>query len=264
MKRIMRYHGFSIRDYLILDNIPISKEISVLEIGIGTGSTADLIIGKVKKYCGVDISADLIDWLKSVYNREDSVKFYALDVCKDKFLGEKFDVVFSGDTLEHAQSPKGYFNFIAKHLSSDGIVLITFPNESEKKHHGLSWFNSKTELLGIIDSSGLRVLNIWQVEKTIYHQLIRKFLWDLPKSIVSRRIDVSPQSFENTAGFAISKSGGVKTNLFACYAGIVTKLATFFPPYNLIEIKENINDKVLLLHLKHKFYKYINGDVIDE
>jgi len=128
----MTYHGFSTRDYLILDNIPISKEISVMEIGVGTGSTADLIIGKVRKYCGVDISADLIGWLKSVYNREDSVKFYAIDVCGNEFLDEKFDVIFSADTLEHVKSPKRYFNFIAKHLSSDGIVLITFPNESEK------------------------------------------------------------------------------------------------------------------------------------
>jgi len=30
----MKYHGFSARDYLILDNIPISEEISVLEIGV--------------------------------------------------------------------------------------------------------------------------------------------------------------------------------------------------------------------------------------
>jgi len=83
--------------------------------------------------------------------------------------------------------------------------------------------------------------------------VIRKFLWNLPKSIVSRRTNASPQSFENTEAFAINKSGGVKTNLFACYARIITKLAAFFPLYNLTEIEENINDKVLLLQLKHKF-----------
>ena len=248
----MIYHGFSTRDYLILQNITLSKEISVLEIGVGTGSAADLIIGKVKKYCGVDISAGLIDWLKSVYKNEDSVKLCAIDVCKDEFLGEKFDVVFSADTLEHVKSPEGYFNFIAKHLSSEGVALVTFPNESGKKHHGISWFNSKTELLNIIDSFGLKVLNIYQVKETIYHQLIKKFLWSLPKSIVSRRTDVSPQSFENTEAFEIIKTGGVKANLFACYSRIITKLAAFFPLYNLDETEENISDKVLLLCLKHK------------
>jgi len=64
----MRYHGFSTRDYLILDNIPISKEISVLEIGIGTGSTAELIVDKVKEFCGVDISAEIIEMLNHIYN----------------------------------------------------------------------------------------------------------------------------------------------------------------------------------------------------
>ena len=73
--KLMRYHGFSTRDYLILDNIPINKqEISVLEIGVRTGSTAELIIGRVKEFCGVDISRELIEVLSTTYrNNNDNV-----------------------------------------------------------------------------------------------------------------------------------------------------------------------------------------------
>ena len=35
---------------MVLDNISVSKEISVLEIGVGAGSTAELIVGKVKEF----------------------------------------------------------------------------------------------------------------------------------------------------------------------------------------------------------------------
>ena len=136
----MRYHGFSTRDYLILDNIPISNEMSVLEIGVGTGSTAELIIGKVKKFYRVDISKELIELLSAIYRNNNSVNFYCLDVCSDAFLGKRFDVIYSGDTLEHVKQPKGFFNFILRHLSFNGVAVVTFPNESQKSImvlHGL-------------------------------------------------------------------------------------------------------------------------------
>jgi len=36
------------------------------------------------------------------------------------------------DTLKHIKSPKGYFNFITKHISLNGVGLAKFPNKSEK------------------------------------------------------------------------------------------------------------------------------------
>ncbi len=54
----MRYHGFAAIDYLLLNNISLNKNSYVLEIGVGTGSTANLIIsgkdtGKIyEQTCG--------------------------------------------------------------------------------------------------------------------------------------------------------------------------------------------------------------------
>jgi SAM-dependent methyltransferase len=249
----MRYHGFSARDYLILDNIPISKEISVLEIGVGTGSTAELIIGKVKEFCGVDISKELIEVLSATYRNNNSVNFYRLDVCSDASLGKRFNVIYSADTLEHVKQPKGFFNFIVRHLSFDGIAVVTFPSESEVKHHGITWFNSKTDLLMLIDSVGLKVDNLSEVRETIWHKIIRKYLWDLPKSLVSRQnITIPPQTFEQTEAFQIIQDGGIKVKFFACYAKTITRMAALFSLYNYFEVSENINNKNLLIHLKHK------------
>lgn len=251
----MRYRGFAVRDYLILQNIHLRKDFSVLEIGVGTGSTAERIIGKVREFCGVDISNEVIEQLSWIYKHDNSVKFYTIDVCKDSFLGKKFDIIYSADTLEHVRSPREFFSFIAKHLIfPDGIALVTFPNESERKHHGITRFGRKADLLGLIDSSGLRVLNLYHVRKTVYHRVIRSFLWKFPKSIMHRRTDISPQSFEDTEAFAINKTSGVKANLFACYARMVTWFAALFPLYRCNTLLEqNINNKVLIMHLRHKF-----------
>ncbi len=249
---MMRYYSFATIDYLILKNLRFDRDLSVLEIGVGAGSTLRRIIGNVKEFCGVDISEETIKQLNWVYKNDRTAKFYIVDVSEDSYLGHKFDIVFSADTLEHVKKPVGFFNFIARHLSADGVALVTFPNESERKHHGISWFNRKEDLLELIDHSDLEISNLCEVNKTFYHKFIEALLWKLPKSIVSRRPKISPQSFENTRAFAIIKTGGLKMKLYATYASAVTRLAACFPLYNLHDIETNVNDKVLLIHLKHK------------
>jgi len=249
---MLRYYGFATRDYLILENIRLQKDSSVLEIGVGTGSTTRHFIGKVKYYCGVDISKETIKQLITIYKKDKSVGFYVADVCKDINIGKKFDIIFSADTLEHVEEPGAYFYFIKKHLNSDGVALITFPNESEKKHHGITWFDKKEDLVRVIEESGLEILDIYQVKKTNYHRLIEYFLWKLPKSIMSRKSDLLPQSFEDTQAFEVNDTGGIKANLFAIYSRIVTRFAACFTLYKLSDNLETISDKVLLMHLKHK------------
>ena len=40
----MKYRGFNTRDCLILEHIPLSKDLSLLEIGTGLGSMIDMVI----------------------------------------------------------------------------------------------------------------------------------------------------------------------------------------------------------------------------
>jgi cyclopropane fatty-acyl-phospholipid synthase-like methyltransferase len=248
----MRYHGFATRDYLILDHIQLKKDSSVLEIGVGTGSTADLIAGKIKEYCGVDISVKVINWLNSLYENVDSVSWYCLDACKDSSnLDKKFDVVFSADTLEHVESPLGHFNFIKRHLSFNGVALVTYPNESEEKRHGITHMNSKTELLETINKTGLKVIKLCEVKQSAWHLFIKNTLWEFPKSIISRN-NKSPQTFDQTEGFQIANSDSLKSKIFAFYAKTLTKLAAVVPLYNYFDIGEKINNKILLITLKHK------------
>lgn len=249
----MRYHGFFTRDYLILDNIPIGKETSVLEIGVGTGSTAELIVDKVKEFCGVDISAESIEMLNHIYNNNNCVNMYCLDVSSNVSLGKRFNVIYSADTLEHVKQPKGFFNFIARHLFFDGVAVVTFPNESEGKHHGITWFNSRTDFLMLIDSVGLKIVNFYEVRQTTWHRIIKRYLWNLPKSLVSHGDKTCPpQTFEQTEAFQIIRNGGIKAKFFGYYAKTITKLAALFSLYDYFEVGQKINNKVLLMCLKHK------------
>lgn len=248
----MRYQGFATRDYLILENIPINKNSTLLEIGVGLGSIIDKIIGKAIEYCGVDIAYKTIAYLKSAYKQNNSVGFYCLDVCKDtSFLNRGFDIIFSADTLEHISSPQGYFNFIKKHLNPDGVALIVYPNESREKHHGIFWFDKKAELIETIDKAGFKIIALLEVRKSIWHNVVGAVLWELPKSIILGGKRTS-QTFDETEAIKIVRSGGVKANVFSFCAEAITRFAALFSLYRYTDIGEDIQNKNLLIRLKHK------------
>ena len=250
----MRYFSFSTGDYLFLDNVSLNNNLSLLEISVGLGSLADLTMGKAKEYCGIDIACDVIDYLKLLYKKNKFIRWYCLDVCKENsFLNKRFDIVYSAHTLEHVESPQGFFNFIKRHLKTDGVAIIIYPNESKNQHHGISWFNNKKELVGIIDGAGLEIFTIFEIRETMWHKLVRKIFWEIPKSIIlTSRSKNQPQTFEKTEAFKITHSHSIKRNFFAFYAKIITKLAAIFPLYKYVESEENIQNKTVFIRLKNK------------
>ncbi len=248
----MRYIGFNARDYLLLENMKIQKGISVLEIGTGLGSIIDEILKTGADYYGIDIANKTIDYLKSQYIDFSRVKLFCMDVCSPSsdFI-TKFDIIISADTLEHVNSPQSFFNFIQRHLNIDGVALLTFPNESREKHHGITWFEKKDDLSNMINKSNLKMEKLYFVEKTKMHHFLHHILWKLPRSLFSDS-RTKPQVFDETKAFEIINSKGKKANILALYANVVTKITRIFTLYRYVEAKEDIKDKVLMIIVRSK------------
>jgi SAM-dependent methyltransferase len=247
----MIYQGFATRDYLVLNCLKFEKSSSLLEIGVGTGSTAERIISRVRRFCGIDISVPLVDYLAQRYRHEKSVSILAHNVCNGVSLNEKFDIIYSLDTLEHVTSPSNYFEFISVHLADEGLAFVTYPNESEEEHHGITWFGTKTELFEVIDSSGLSVHGFYEIKSSLWHRIVERFLWRLPRSIMSGSSSL-PQTFEQTRSFEIMSSSGFRSNIFSCYARLVSRIAVLLPPFKFMPCPENISNRRLLMYLRRK------------
>jgi len=43
-------------------------------------------------------------------------------------IGEKFDVIFAGELIEHLDNFKGFFNSCKKHMHDDSVLILTTPN----------------------------------------------------------------------------------------------------------------------------------------
>jgi 2-polyprenyl-3-methyl-5-hydroxy-6-metoxy-1,4-benzoquinol methylase len=108
-----------------------AKDKAVLDIGAGehvkeyfSPNWEHQHLAAVAKKCvGVDIDRELVDH----YNGK-GFHFEQVDACSEHDLGERFDLVFCGDVIEHVDAPLKLLAFCRRHLGAGGMVLITTPN----------------------------------------------------------------------------------------------------------------------------------------
>lgn len=80
-------------------------------------------------YClGIDILAPLVDELNA---RGFNVR--CVDATSAADLGERFDVVFIGDVIEHVANPSELLQFAKRHLTPAGRILVATPNAFSRK-----------------------------------------------------------------------------------------------------------------------------------
>lgn len=86
-------------------------------------------IHKAASYCvGIDILEPLVNELNA---RGFNVR--CMDATSEADLGERFDVVFIGDVIEHVDNAVLLLKFAARHLAPGGRLYVTTPNPFSRK-----------------------------------------------------------------------------------------------------------------------------------
>lgn len=86
-------------------------------------------IASVASYClGLDILEPMV---KELQQRGFNVR--CADATGDQDLGERFDLVFIGDVLEHVNDAAALLRFAARHLAPGGRILASTPNPFSRK-----------------------------------------------------------------------------------------------------------------------------------
>jgi 2-polyprenyl-3-methyl-5-hydroxy-6-metoxy-1,4-benzoquinol methylase len=105
---------------------------SVLDIGVvehsldfvnRPGWKHRLLRDLAARIVGVDILADAAAEL----NRQ-GYDVRVCDATSDADLGERFDVVYIGDVIEHVKDPTRLLQFAGRHLKPDGEIIVTTPS----------------------------------------------------------------------------------------------------------------------------------------
>lgn len=142
-----------------IDEMKLTKEKSVLEIGAGTGRLAYKTAPLCKSFTGIDISFKTIKRAKQNLSNFKNVTLINADFMSYNF-SELYDVIYSTLTFMHIKDKLAAINKIAGLLKPQGsFVLSIDKNKNDFIDDGFSrvkvYPDEPKEICGYIKSSGL-------------------------------------------------------------------------------------------------------------
>jgi len=104
-----------------------ANSVRVLDVGCGNGSQLALPLARRGfQVVGIDVDTHSIEHAKQLAKDVPNATFVCGDVAELK--AGRFEVVILAEVLEHMTEPRNLLMDSTKHLSEEGIVIITVPN----------------------------------------------------------------------------------------------------------------------------------------
>lgn len=151
-----------------INELQLTANKTVLEIGVGTGRLALKVCGKCKSFVGIDISPKTIERAKQNLKSFDNI----ILIC-DNFMSyvfdSKFDVIYSSLTFMHIQDKKMAITKAASLLNTNGrFVLSIDKNQSKIVDMGnrkIKLFPDTVEQISkFINTAGLQIEKQFETE----------------------------------------------------------------------------------------------------
>jgi SAM-dependent methyltransferase len=203
-------HDLPIRDEILYQYLPLAPDMSVLEVGPGSGFTAFRLSRHVRRLTLVDIGADNVAQLRRVLRSRENVEVVCADACQPGLasaVGTRFDAAFALEVFELLPDPAACLVNFAEVLRPDGHLLVQFPNYPPPQNPGVTWFPTRADLDRLMEAAGFRSwevfsLNLRPHASTLYHELHERPL-QLYRRFRDRRNghDHKPLTYDTTWAF---------------------------------------------------------------
>ena len=167
----IRVNGAKIIADAIEKEIQLSKEMEILDFGVGTGLLGFSIAPKVKQVYGIDTSAKMLEKLEEKNTPELEIKAYHQDIIKEP-LSQQFDGLISSMTLHHVQDLDAFFKTIFMNIKENGFIAIADLESEDGSFHsdntGVHHFGFEVQdLVEIVEKYGFKNVKI-QTINTIH------------------------------------------------------------------------------------------------
>ena len=130
----IRVNGAKIIADAIEKEIQLSKDMEILDFGVGTGLLGFSIAPKVKQVYGIDTSAKMLEKLEEKNTPELQIKAYHQDIIKEP-LSQQFDGLISSMTLHHVQDLDAFFKTIYSTIKETGFIAIADLESEDGSFH---------------------------------------------------------------------------------------------------------------------------------
>jgi SAM-dependent methyltransferase len=254
------------RDLLLWEHLPTSKSDTVLEIGVGTGSSLIRLAPRVHEIHGADVAEGAVQRLKVAIGRQNgrlvNADVFLQDFCSPlpHDLEHRYDVIFSCDTVEHVVNPSDFFKNVYRAMKPGGRALITFPNESSVQPHGITWFDDRATLMRLLVDAGFRHddVEMSQVSMRAAPAAVLEVAWWMPRRIAKSMLrtfrstasQTPPQVFDDTDLYRLSTRLDPIAPAINLYCWLVMAAMTLTGPvYRLQPLPSLIADRQVLIRL---------------
>ena len=151
-----------------IDFLQLTKEKSVLEIGVGTGRLAVRVAPECREFCGIDLSPKTVKRAKENLKKQTNVTLVCGDFMSYEF-GRKFDVIYSSLTFMHIRDKQAAINKVRSLLNIGGrFVLSIDKNQSDTIDYGTRkikiYPDNKEEIVKYITQSGMNLMKVFETD----------------------------------------------------------------------------------------------------
>lgn len=119
----------------VIQRYRIRPDQKLLEIGCGEGRDAREVLEKGYGLLAADCSEEAISWCRNRM-KEYARHFRVLDILRDDFEGQ-FDLIYAVAVIHmlvRDEDRNGFYRFIHRHLSPEGIALLCSMGDGEREY----------------------------------------------------------------------------------------------------------------------------------
>ena len=151
-----------------IDLLQLTKEKSVLEIGVGTGRLAVRVAPECREFCGIDLSPKTAERAKENLKEQTNVALICGDFMSYEF-GRKFDVIYLSLTFMHIRDKQAAINKVRSLLNIGGrFVLSIDKNQSGTIDYGTRkikiYPDNKEDIVKYITQSGMNLMKVFETD----------------------------------------------------------------------------------------------------
>lgn len=169
---------------VLLEMVPLGKNMSVLEYGAGTGITSFLIKDLVKKITMMDSSEEMVRIMDEKISELNSTNLKAIyfDLEKENWTGPGFDLVVAQMVLHHVNDINTIIEKFHELLNPDGYLAVADLYPEDGSFHGEGFTGHKgfdpqvlaDKLIGI-GFSDISIRKCFVINKWISDSLTKQF-----------------------------------------------------------------------------------------